>query len=110
MVNTREQNRARYPDGGGYIERDGVRIAWERYGSGDRAILLMPTWEIVHSRMWKCQIPFLARYFTVLTFDPRGNGRSDRPDTVWAYDRAQRTDDAIDVLDAAGVPRVTVVS
>ena len=109
-MRTREQSRARYPDGGGYIERDGVRIAWERYGSGDRAILLMPTWEIVHSRMWKCQIPFLAGNFTVLTFDPRGNGRSDRPDTVSAYDRNQRTHDAIDVLNAAGVPRVTVVS
>jgi len=34
----------------------------------------MPTWEIVHSRIWKCQIPFPSRTFTVLTFDPRGNG------------------------------------
>ena len=30
----REQSRARYPDDEGFIERDGVRVFWERYGSG----------------------------------------------------------------------------
>jgi pimeloyl-ACP methyl ester carboxylesterase/predicted glycosyltransferase len=105
-----EQTRARYPDETGYIERGGVRVAWERYGSGDPAVLLMPTWEIVHSRIWKCQIPFLARTFTVLTFDPRGNGRSDRPPEVAAYDRSERALDALAVLDVAGVKRVTLVS
>ncbi len=105
-----EQTRARRPDGGGYVERGGVRIAWERYGSGQRAVLLAPTWEIAHSRMWKCQIPFLARRFTVITYDPRGNGRSDRPAVVSAYDRAQRALDTEAVLDAAGIERATVVS
>jgi pimeloyl-ACP methyl ester carboxylesterase/predicted glycosyltransferase len=110
VTTTVEQSRARDPDGGGFIERDGVRIAWESYGSGERAVLLMPTWEIVHSRVWKCQIPFLARSFTVLTFDPCGNGRSDRPLGVAAYDRAKRAEDALGVLDAAGVRQVTLVS
>jgi pimeloyl-ACP methyl ester carboxylesterase/predicted glycosyltransferase len=110
LTSSREQTRARYPDDGGYVERDGVRVAWERYGSEGPAIVLMPTWEIVYSRFWKCQIPFLARTFTVVTFDPRGNGRSDRPGTVDAYDRSERTRDAIGVLDAAGVRRATLVS
>ena len=39
----------------------------------------MPTWSIVHSRHWKMQIPYLARHCRVVTFDARGNGRSDRP-------------------------------
>ncbi|HEY7359816.1 MAG TPA: alpha/beta hydrolase [Streptosporangiaceae bacterium] len=30
----REQSRARYPDGSGYIRRDGVRLYCEVYGSG----------------------------------------------------------------------------
>ncbi len=105
-----EQTRALCPDRSGYVERAGVRIAWERYGSGERAVLLLPTWEIAHSRMWKCQIPFLAQRFTVITYDPRGNGRSDRPANARAYDRAERALDTRAVLDAAGIERATVVS
>ena len=49
----REQTRARYPDSTGHIERDGVRVYYEVYGSGEPTLLLMPTWSIVHSRHWK---------------------------------------------------------
>ena len=75
----REQSRARYPDESGYIERDGVRVFWERYGEGGPDVLLLPTWSLIHSRHWKLQIPYLARHCRVVTFDGRGNGRSDRP-------------------------------
>ena len=75
----REQTRARYPGVTGYVERDRVRVFYEVYGSGEPTILLLPTWSIVHSRLWKAQIPYLARHFRVVTFDGRGNGRSDRP-------------------------------
>jgi pimeloyl-ACP methyl ester carboxylesterase len=107
-----EQTRARYPDEEGYLERDGVRVYWERYGDGEGepTILLPPTWEIVHSRFWKAQIPYLARHTRVVTFDPRGNGRSDRPDGYDAYVRSEFAADALAVLDAAGVDRVVVVS
>ncbi len=64
----------------GYVERDGVRVFCEVYGEGEPTIVLLPTWSIVHSRHWKVQIPYLARHARVVTFDGRGNGRSDRPD------------------------------
>jgi hypothetical protein len=101
----REQTRARYPDQTGFVERDRVRVFWEAYGSGDQTILLLPTWEIVHSRFWKGQIPYLARRFRVVTFDPRGNGRSDRPLEPGAYDRREFVADAIAILDTLGVDR-----
>jgi hypothetical protein len=41
-----EQTRARYPDARGYVDHDGVRVFWERYGDGEPAILFLPTWEI----------------------------------------------------------------
>src|SRR6478609_9450341 len=75
----REQQRARYPDTTGFVERDGVRSFYEVYGAGEPTVLLMPTWSIIHSRHWKLQIPYLARHWRVVTFDGRGNGRSDRP-------------------------------
>jgi pimeloyl-ACP methyl ester carboxylesterase len=106
----REQTRARYPDADGFVERDGVRVFYEVYGDGERAVLLLPTWEIGHSRIWKCQIPYFARHGRVVTFDRRGNGRSDRPLDVSAYDRRATADDALAVLDRAGVERAVVVS
>ena len=80
-----EQTRARYPDHEGYVGRDGVRVFFERYGEGERTVFLLPTWSLAHSRVWKAQIPYLARHFRVLTCDPRGNGRSDRPREPLAY-------------------------
>ena len=105
----REQTRARYPDEEGYIERDGVRVFWERYGEGEPTILLPPTWEIVHSRCWKMQIPFLARHTRVITFDPRGNGRSDRPTNYEAYTRPSSPPTPSRSLDAVGVDRAVIV-
>ncbi len=105
----REQTRARYPDEDGYVERDGVRIFYEVYGSGDRTVLLLPTWSIIHSRHWKAQIPYLARHARVVTFDGRGNGRTDRPDTVEAYAEREFAADALAVMDATATERAILV-
>jgi pimeloyl-ACP methyl ester carboxylesterase len=107
---SREQMRARYPDESGYVQRDGVRVYYEAYGTGEPAILFLPTWEIVHSRAWKFQIPYFARHGRVVTFDRRGNGRSDRPVDVRACDRRVAVGDALAVLDRVGAGRVVVVS
>ena len=104
-----EQTRARYPDEDGYVERDGVRIFYEVYGTGEPTVVLLPTWSIIHSRHWKAQIPYLARHCRVVTFDGRGNGKSDRPDTVEAYDEREFAADAIAVMDATGTERAVIV-
>ncbi|HKG64645.1 MAG TPA: alpha/beta fold hydrolase [Solirubrobacteraceae bacterium] len=105
----REQTRARYPDSEGYVERDGVRVFYEVYGSGQPTILLLPTWSIIHSRHWKGQIPYLARHARVITFDGRGNGRSDRPTTEEAYREHEFAADALAVMDATGTERAVIV-
>src|SRR6476659_8796349 len=71
-----EQTRARYPDEEGYIERDGVRVFYEVYGTGSPTILFCPTWTMVHSRVWKMQIPYLARHHRVVVFVSRGSQRT----------------------------------
>jgi len=108
MGRTATETPARVPDDSGYIERDGVRVWWEANGSGEPAILLMPTWSIVHSRHWKAQVHYLARRFRVVTFDGRGNGLSDRPVTAAAYSDAEYVADAVAVLDATGVGHAVV--
>ncbi|MFL5870751.1 MAG: alpha/beta fold hydrolase [Solirubrobacterales bacterium] len=105
-----EQSRARYPDTEGYVERDGVRSFYEVYGDGEPTVLLLPTWSILHSRCWKAQIPYLARRFRVVTFDGRGNGRSDRPREPEAYVEEEFAADALAVLEASGTDRAVLVS
>jgi pimeloyl-ACP methyl ester carboxylesterase len=103
-----DTTRARQPDETGFIERDGVRVYWERYGNGSPTLLLMPTWSLFHSRHWKLQIPYLARLFRVVTFDGRGNGRSDRPKSSDAYADTQYVADALAVMDATGTKTAVV--
>src|SRR5262245_14528652 len=104
-----EQSRARYPDEEGFVERDGVRLVFEVYGAGEPTVLLLPTWSIVHSRHWKMQIPYLARHCRVVTFDGRGNGRSDRPQGAEAYAVPEFAADALTVLDATSTERSIVI-
>src|SRR5215831_14405422 len=100
--------RACQPVSDGYVERDGVKVYYEVHGAGEPTVLLLPTWSIVHSRHWKMQIPYLARHCRVVTFDGRGNGRSDRPGS--GYDEHHFASDALAVMDATGTERAVLVS
>lgn len=97
--------RARYPDRDGFVDRDGVKIYFELYENDGPTILLMPTWSLVHSRHWKMQIPYLARHYRVLTFDGRGNGKSDRPIESEAYGLSEFLSDVIAVMDETQTDR-----
>jgi pimeloyl-ACP methyl ester carboxylesterase len=55
------------------------------------------------------QIPYLARHFRVLTFDGRGNGKSDRPAEAEAYGEPEFAADAIAVMDATDTERAVIV-
>jgi pimeloyl-ACP methyl ester carboxylesterase/predicted glycosyltransferase len=109
-VSDGQASRARPPDQTGFVEREGVRIAYEVFGAGDPTVLLMPAWSIVHSRLWKAQVGYLARHHRVVTFDGRGNGRSDRPPGAAAYADEEYAADALAVLDATGADQAVLVS
>ena len=87
-----------------------MRTFYEVYGHGEPTILLLPTWSIVHSRCWKMQIPYLSRHCRVVTFDGRGNGRSDRPREAEAYAETEFAADALAVLDATETKSAFVVA
>lgn len=93
--------RARYPDTEGFAERNGARIYYEVYENEGPTILLAQTWQTGHSRLWKMQIPYLARHFRVVTYDPVGNGKSDRVFKASRYQMTEVIEDAIAVLDAS---------
>ena len=59
---------------------------------------------------WKAQVPYFARHCRVVTFDPRGNGGSDRPEDPAAYSDDEVAADALAMLDALGIERAGLVS
>jgi pimeloyl-ACP methyl ester carboxylesterase len=105
-----EQTRARLPDETGYVAGDDAgRVYWERYGEGDPPVVFVPPWQIVHSRVYKAQIPDFARRHRVVAWDNRGNGRSDRPLDPEAHTTRARAANLGAVMDAAGVRAAVLV-
>jgi pimeloyl-ACP methyl ester carboxylesterase len=92
-----------------YVDNGGVRIAYESHGDGDRTVLLLPPWAISHRGIWEQQLAALARRHRVVTFDPRGNGASDRPLDPAAHAPQVLVTDALAVLDAVGADGAVVV-
>ena len=107
---TPDGTRARLPVRTGFSAGpDGVRIAWEEFGAGSPTIVLLPSAPIIHSRQWKAQIHFLSRSWRVITFDGRGNGRSDRPTDPAAYVDDRSVQDIVTVLDATETEQAVLV-
>ncbi len=101
--------RAKLPSKDGFVERDGVRIHYEVYGQGRQTMVFLPPWSLVHSRVYKAQLPYFSERFRCIAFDGRGNGQSDRPDDVAAYSLANCVADALAVMDATEAGQAIVV-
>ena len=61
--------RAKLPSKDGFVERDGVKIHYEVYGDGPETMVFLPPWTIVHSRVYKAQLPYFSERFRCITFD-----------------------------------------
>jgi pimeloyl-ACP methyl ester carboxylesterase len=86
-----------------YVNRPGAKIFYQVTGAGPRDLVLVPAcYPMVYSRVFKAVLPYLSRYFRVVTLDFRGNGRSDRPRT--GYDADTMYGDLAAVLEIARPP------
>lgn len=82
-----------------------MRIAWEERGGGQPLLLIQG---LGYARWsWEPIVPGLAERYRVLFFDNRGIGESDKPEGP--YTARQMADDALQVLDEAGVERAHVL-
>src|SRR4051812_17265060 len=97
--------RAKLPVQEGFAERDGVKLYYEVYGDGPQTMVFVPPWSIVHSRVYKAQLPYFSERFRCIAYDGRGNGKSDRPDDVAAYSLDNYVADLLSVMDATGTDR-----
>jgi pimeloyl-ACP methyl ester carboxylesterase/predicted glycosyltransferase len=101
--------RAKLPGKHGFVDRDGVKIYYEIYGDGPETMVFLPPWVIVHSRVYKAQLPYFSERFRCITFDGRGNGKSDRPADVAAYSLDHQIADALAVMDVAAAGKAILV-
>ncbi len=102
--------RARQPTREGFVERDGVKVAYEVHGGGAASVFLIAASPLTHARSWKGLIPYLARHLTVVTIDGPGTGRSDRPHERDRYRPDEIAAELIDVLDAAELEQTVVIA
>jgi pimeloyl-ACP methyl ester carboxylesterase/predicted glycosyltransferase len=101
--------RAKLPAGEGFVDRDGVKLHYEAYGEGPETIVFLPPWSIVHSRIYKAQLPYFSERFRCVAYDARGNGKSDRPAETAAYSLDHSIGDALAVMDATGTRQAILV-
>src|SRR5262245_40024086 len=101
--------RAKLPDRDGFAVRNGNRIHYEIYGGSPHTMVFVPPWSIVHSRVFKAQIPYFSERFRCIAYDGLGNGLSDRPDDVAAYSLENAVADARAVLDATETDQAILV-
>lgn len=101
--------RAKLLDTDGSVERDGVKLHYDVYGQGPETMVFLPPWSIVHSRIYKAQLPYFSERFRCITFDPRGNGKSGRPANAVDYTLDNYIADAIAVMDATDAGRAILV-
>jgi pimeloyl-ACP methyl ester carboxylesterase/predicted glycosyltransferase len=101
--------RAKLPSSEGIVERDGVKLHYEIYGDGQQSMVFLPPWCIVHSRVYKAQLPYFSESFRCITYDGRGNGKSSRPDDVAAYSLDNYLSDALAVMDATNAGQAILV-
>jgi 3-oxoadipate enol-lactonase len=86
---------------------DGTRIHYEVTGKPGATPILMIQGLGASKNAWNLQRIAMATRFRIISFDNRGAGRSDKPTVPFTLE--QMAEDAIAVLDAAGIETAHVV-
>jgi pimeloyl-ACP methyl ester carboxylesterase len=82
------------------VDRDGVKIHYEDYGSGP--VLLLSNGYGSSTRMWQGQIEPFSGSHRVVLWDMRGHGQSDSPEEQEQYSEEATVEDMAAILDAVG--------
>ena len=85
--------------------KDGTRIAYDVNGAGPVVVLLHGGGQTRQDWHRTGYVQRLAKEFTVVTIDIRGNGESDKPADVAAYQYERLNEDVLAVADALNVDR-----
>ncbi len=87
------------------VSVDGLNMNYEVTGTGFPLLLL--TGLGYASWSWYKQVPFLSRYFKVITVDNRGAGLTDKPDAPYSID--MMADDVAKLMSTIGIQQTHVL-
>ena len=83
----------------------GINLYYEVNGSGYPLVLIRGL--ASNADHWYCQVPAFSSHFSVMTFDNRGIGRSDVPDSPFTI--STMADDTVGLMDVLGISRAHVL-
>jgi 3-oxoadipate enol-lactonase len=86
---------------------NGVELYWELHGPEDGDPLVLNNGVFMTTASWAFQIPEFARCHRVLTYDMRGQGRSDHPESEYSLDL--HADDLAALMDALDLGQAHLV-
>jgi pimeloyl-ACP methyl ester carboxylesterase len=82
-----------------------IDIYFEIRGSGPPLVLIMGLRR--NAEWWYRQIPELSKHFTIIAFDNRGAGRSDKPEME--YSIRLFADDTAELMNFLGIPKAHIL-
>ncbi len=88
-----------------YINSGDIRIYYEEKGAGEPLVFLHGF--SLDRRMWQGQIDYFSDRYQVITYDARGHGQSDAPDS--GYSRENRVNDLLALADKLELERFHLV-
>jgi pimeloyl-ACP methyl ester carboxylesterase len=93
-----------------WLERDGIRLAYEVHGR-DRpgTVVLLTHGYGASRRMWDHNLPALAECGPTVAWDMRGHGESDAPDDPALYSHELTLGDMEALLDAVGAKTAVLI-
>lgn len=89
-----------------FTTRNDVRLYWRRNGRRNAPALMLLNSVGTDMGMWDRLVPLLEDRFDIIRLDARGHGASDVPAGDYSMDML--ADDALSVLDAAGVGQASL--
>lgn len=86
---------------------NGVHLYYEWFGPSSYDTIVLQNGVFMSTASWGLQIHTLAKRYRVLTYDMRGQGRSEHPDGE--YSMTQHAADFVALMDALGIDRAHMV-
>ncbi len=90
-----------------HLRVNDVNLYYKFHGPEDGEPVILNNGVFMNTTSWALQLPALCRRHRVLTYDMRGQGRSEHPEGEYSF--AQHTDDLVALMDALGLERAHMV-